>query len=419
MRNLSIMAVILLLVVSTLSMTAIAREDGSGTDNAARDDTAKPTDTPEPALLAQGQILRTQLAEQIRTRLANLGEADQAKLRLMTQDRLQQMTGLSDAQIQQRLQQMHVEDYDPAVGFKARVLAQQRVQALQQERTQLQQEETQLGEQVRNTVQAFNQLKQQYQDCEGDESAECDQVRADTIEKAKEHLADHADLQITILEKFKTSVEENEYIDQDRADAILSEIDDRIQTLEDLKSQVDAATTKDELQALGEDVYGNLNQWRNTLRVREVQMDFASFAGILQQAEQLEVKLDGVLSRMEDQGVDTSNVQDAVDAFREHIATARDDYQAAEEKLQAAFDERSADEPDLEQIQSLNDEAHSLIGDAKDELGAARDELGTLWDSLKDSRSDLSFSKSDKIVKEEDELDDYDNEIEDDAEGEE
>lgn len=401
MRKASTLLIIGILIMSSLSAIGLAEEDAQPQ---LRDGT-KLTDD-------QRMELKDRLETQVQVQLDDLSDEELQKLRLVNAERIKDL----DAEaLKERLMAYRVEQYDPVLGFKERVIAQERKLVLTREQEALDEAEDGLEDDVEETKRAFENAKAAYKACEGDDSPDCESVRTDAIQKAKDHLLKHADLQKTVLDKFKNRVEGSEVIDGDRAEAILDEIEDKKADLEVLKESVQAAETKEELKDIAEELYGNWKQWREMLRVREVQMSYAITAGVLQQAEQLELKLERILAKLADLDVDTTGLEEQIDTFHAEVAAARADYEASQEKLKQAFEERAADEPDVGLIKTLNDEAHILLESAKSHLDTARDVFEDIWETYEDEREELEFDEDDEILEEEDELEEYELDDQEDA----
>ena len=94
----------------------------------------------------------------------------------------------------------------------------------------------------------FLDVKEKLKACEGVETDECNELREKAKEHAKEFLINGAKMAIEHLNKIKNKVESSEDMDEDKANEIITEIDNAISKLEDAIAQVESAQTKEEVQ---------------------------------------------------------------------------------------------------------------------------------------------------------------------------
>jgi|GEM_PF-4380472 len=214
----------------------------------------------------------------------------------------------------------------------------------------------------------FLNLKAQLAECRAS-SEDCSDLEAQVLEKAKEDLIGIADRLIHHLEKIRSRIESAENIDEDEAEEAISNIDALIAELEDAKTAVEAVTNKDELQEAASTIRG---VWREieykAFRYAE-RVIWGKVRGIFTRSELLEKKLERVVERLENKGVDTTEVQDLLDEFSTYIDEAREKVKQADEKFREAKDLRSQGDIEgakeaLEDAKSLTREAHQALKDA-------------------------------------------------------
>ncbi|MBN2459891.1 hypothetical protein JXB28_06425 [Candidatus Woesearchaeota archaeon] len=215
----------------------------------------------------------------------------------------------------------------------------------------------------------FLRLKEHLEQCEEDGGDNCTEIEEQLLEKGKEDLIALADRLIQHLEKIKSKVEAAENLDEADAEAMIENIDEYISQLEDAKDDVDAADTKEELKEAAQaisDLWNDMEYYAKRYAERVIH---AYTRGVFVRSELLEGKLEDMLARLEEKGISTSELEDLLDDFSEHIDEARDKIKESSDlfneakELRATGDYEEAKEK-LEQAKELNREAHDALKEA-------------------------------------------------------
>jgi len=233
-------------------------------------------------------------------------------------------------------------------------------------------------ERVRNE---FLGLKQMYNQCKlgnltNSTDMNCTEYEAELLEKAKEDLLTLADRLIDHLEKVKSRIEGAENINQTEADEAIAKIDDFISQLEDAKDLVEAADTKAELTEASAAIRAI---WKN------MDLDVFRFAErvinsrvgeIYARSRALESNLNRVLARLEAKGINTTEMKDLTDSFREHLDNAKAYMDSANEKFAKAKEIRTGNLTNsTEEAKAKLEEGKQLTRDAHNELKEAHNDL--------------------------------------------
>ena len=230
----------------------------------------------------------------------------------------------------------------------------------------------------------FNRIKAQLQACEANESAECEQLRAEIKLKAKDFLNHTLEMVLNQLEKVKAKVQESQSLTDEEASSALEKIDAKIasvQELQELVAGITENTTKEEIQ----DIVAQIRQvWKEEFKpVLERWAGFiqtARMGGIYVRLKHLEKKLNSVLARMVEKGKDVAEVQELVDQFGAKIEEAKQNYLTSQEKFREAANLtgearnaaiREAQEAMRSAHRSLK-EAHRLLKDIVSALRAQK-----------------------------------------------
>ncbi len=189
---------------------------------------------------------------------------------------------------------------------------------------------------------------------------DCKVLKQKVYQDAKQFLLDATDEMIEALENVKVRVSESSL---ENKNELIQKLDSKLASLAAVKRQVEALgdnPTKEQLKT----VSGKLRmEWRNS-RVHLVRASSYTLsvrlAGLLVRAEHLETKLDKVLAKLEEKGLDT-NVSDAkVTEFKQHVAKARELHNQIKTSLQSG---------------ASPSDVHDLVKQAQQELKLAQDVL--------------------------------------------
>lgn len=217
--------------------------------------------------------------------------------------------------------------------------------------------------------------------CESNPNSErCSQMKENFIRgDAKTYLLHALDTIENVLEKRKAKIEEIADANMTASvkaglDLRLTEIDNELEVIAQIRSKVEAATTKEEIKDAARELR---REWKNI----KVHLELSAghvlsnrFAFVIHRAESLEKKLDNTLLKLQSKGYDVSVVDADVQDFKAHIERAKE--LATEAK--AKFNEAKAEENNTE----LRD-GHNLLVEAHDELKLAHEGLKEILSKLK------------------------------------
>lgn len=185
-------------------------------------------------------------------------------------------------------------------------------------------------EQKKALVEARKQLK----DCSA--AGNCEEVKKEYRKKAKPYLEHTADVILKLLEKLKNRISESSLEDKDE---LISAVDAKIAEVQAVKDKVSAMSeepTKEEIQAIAQELKAKWTETKRTVKVSAGKVVLDRYAGILVKIEQLEKKLDRVVAKMKEKGLDTGAVEPKIAEFKGHIADARADFEEAKKLFGSA-----------------------------------------------------------------------------------
>ena len=282
-------------------------------------------------------------------KIAELSEDEIEKLASLDRSRLQEYSEKSAAELREALQKVTVTQVKKEEAYRERVVTQSKTDHA----------EANYNQAVSNYNQAkrsFEKYKEAWLDAidDGDEEA--------AINNAKRYLGHAADMIIESLEKVKAKVEANDDFTEDEAAEAIADLDEKIAHLLSLKTELDAATTKEEVKTVGKKILAAWERTRYRLQVHAEHVVRTQVGEILSRSEALEKHLDRILALMEEEGIDVEDLDEKVDAFSDLIASARDKFEESKELFKQAKDEDDRDA--FKKSKELSREAHNDLKEA-------------------------------------------------------
>jgi|GEM_PF-6885459 len=214
----------------------------------------------------------------------------------------------------------------------------------------------------------FLQLKNQLAKCKAS-GKNCSDVENQTFEKAQSNLLKIDEKLIDYLNKVKSKVNSSENINDTEAQSIISDIDSLIAQLDDAQTTINSATNKTELTDASKLLNGI---WKNitSIGVGDAERVInAQIGQIFARSELLEKKLEVVVQKLKDKGINTTDIEAQLDNFSAKIDDARNLMTNATaifaeiKDLRAANDTAGAQEK-LAEYKNLTTQAHQDLKDA-------------------------------------------------------
>ncbi len=255
---------------------------------------------------------------------------------------------------------------------------------------------------------------------DNEDSEECVNLREEAALEAKSYMSHAIDTIESVLEKRKSKIEELMARADASADvkarlqARLDKINLKLEHLSELRAEVEAATTKEEIKDAAKSLR---REWKGIKKESDASSgDILShrFSFAVKRAESLERKLERTLDRLESKGHDVSSVSAQVISFHSHIDKAAELAKEARVKFG-----QGKTEDDIKK-------GHSLLVEAHTELKLAHQDLKNIIRSLKinagaDGEAEveaISEDSGNEESEEQEENDEHGSEVEVDAESE-
>jgi len=345
----------------------------------------------------------TNLDEAKLAKIADLDEVQLNKLAVLQRARVREFAELDKAQIKERLTNLKIKKVKKVNLFRKRVIFENKLKAANNRYNTAKQNFIKAKNAYREKRQNFLEIKEKLKACKGVESEECTQLNADALAHAKELSINAANMAIEHLNKIKESIEGNDDLEEEDAANMIANIDNAISELEAAKADVEAAETKEEVKEAAAVI--NRIWRRHAVRIKRyaARVVHAKVGEIIVRSEQLERKLDRILTRMEENGIDVNGIDEKVDAFSAKIEEAKDLYKQSREKFIEAKEGES--EATVQDARRLAKDAHRVLLDAhriiKDIFKSIKDAGGSIE---VEEEEEIEVIEDEEEVEEEEEL---------------
>ena len=284
----------------------------------------------------------------------------------------------------ERINDYEVRPVKKTMLFKKRDIAKNKLDAAEQRFERARNEYARVNKVFNEKKKLFLQTKEKLKECEGADTEECDELRAQVQEHAKGYIINGAKMAIEHLNKIKGKAEAADGMDEDRAAEIIADIDEAISELEAAIEKVETAETKEEVQEGAKDV---ANVWRRIKHAEKVHVARVVHSGmwnIIKKCEQLEKRMEDARARIDDNCVDATGINEKITEFSEKVASANSKFEESE-KLITEAKEMKTDEPTDEEIEGVKE----LVGQARDKLREAHEDVKDAYKMLAEILRDI------------------------------
>ena len=253
----------------------------------------------------------------------------------------------------------------------------------------------------------FEEVKASIKDAKEDLMDASDEEKA---KKANNYLGHVLDAIEKHLNKVLAKVEENEYLTEAQVSELTSAINERLEKVSGLRSGLESATTRDEIKALAKDVRELLKDVKDHTKVASGKAFSHRMGGVIVQSEHLQAKLEKVLERMTENGLDTSSAESLISEFGSLIDSAKVRFEAAIAKFKEAESLTGDDRAEvIKQAQSSMREAQADLKEARAKLKEITRSVKAQGDEAEDA---LDEETEDDDDEEEEEVEDSEDEAE-------
>ena len=229
----------------------------------------------------------------------------------------------------------------------------------------------------------------------------CEELRLNIRIQSKDFLISSSDKVLNYLGKLKEKTEASENLDEDVKQETLAKIEGRITEFEEERENVEDLDENSSDEEIKQAVLTIQNRWKKAqddAKLSVGRLANAKIHGIIVKSEQLEIKLDRIMTKLEEKGYDTSSTETLVNEFKAKIEEAKENYDSA----RAKYDE-------IEGSGRVN----TIMKEANSYMRAAHQNLKEAHMILKQILSEIKATAEAGVIEE-----DSDNETEEEVEDE-
>lgn len=220
----------------------------------------------------------------------------------------------------------------------------------------------------------FVNAKNRFKECEGSETAECNQVRQNVQTGAKNFLGNSADVIIRHLEKIKNQIQANEKLSEEEVAELVAEIDAKIAEIKEAKATAETAETKAEIVSAAKAINAKWKPIKNRAMYWAGRLVNARMGGIVVKMEHLEDRLLRALDKMEENGKDVSEIDPLIDEFHTLLESAKTHFDESQESYKQFKETRE---------KTYLDAGKTHMNEARKDLVAAHKKLKEIVRSIK------------------------------------
>ncbi|MFH1440145.1 MAG: hypothetical protein ABIG89_06250 [Candidatus Woesearchaeota archaeon] len=212
---------------------------------------------------------------------------------------------------------------------------------------------------------------------------------------AKDYLNHKIDLVISHFEKVKERVQSSENIAEERVQEETDNLNENIATLEEMKTSVDAAESKEDIKEIASELKNFWGKFRSSVKGYALGLINEKIKGVIVNGNDLEKKLDMMLNGVELRGLEITDELDAkIDKFSGNIERARQSYQESTELLAKAKELRKNNEDVADEIK---EEYKGLVEQSKEKMMESKRFIKDAHDLLKDIIKELKEANKGKL----------------------
>ena len=364
------------------------------------------------SLLGNASIRKlTNLKEDEIKKIAGLEASEQKKMTSLGFAQISKLAKEDPKKINEFLKKLKIKKIKKDMLFKERVIK---------------------GEKLKEAKEKYSIAKQKYADAKDDfldEKKEFLKAKGEgnetaALEHAKKYLLNAADVVLSSLEKVKERIESSEDLTEQEAIDALADINKMIESVKNAKTKVEQATTKEDIKEAGKTI---INAWKNTkprLKMHIAKVENSKIGEVIKRSERLEEKLNKVLAKMEEEGIQVEGIDAKVSEFSAKINEAKEKIKLSKGKFEEAKNIRKENltEGEITKVNDLIKESRALAKEAHDALKEAHSILKDILKDIKEAKGEevnLEDENEDEVeVVEEVETGENSSGIEDAAEGE-
>jgi len=266
----------------------------------------------------------------------------------------------------------HFKKFNKAKDFKARDIAKDKIAKARDRFKQAHDKAGKAKARHDELKKKIDERRAKLAECKDDDSEECVNLRTETRADAKEMLLKITERAEAALEKVLNKVAENEDLSDEEAERITNAVQENLDKLADIKARVNELgedATREDYHALARELKALVKDSVKKAKRHGGHVISARIGGVIVKTKHMEAKLESMLTRLAEHGIDTSSVEGLVDEFSATLDKAQVSYEKAVEAYKAN---------QLDKAKTAMRAAHQSLKDAHKQLKEIHKQLREL-----------------------------------------
>lgn len=303
--------------------------------------------------------------------------------------RAEQKKILKSANFNQIMKGYQLKKVDKAFLFKQRIIAKEQINKAVEAYKEAKKAYIERTKAYKEDKKEFNEDKRKLKECKDQDTEECESLEAQVLEDAKKFLSDGINMLINHLKQIKEKVTSSETVEADKANEITINLDSKISELESALQGIESIQTKEELKEISRRVHRVWFEFKYKERLYVARLVHSKLWGILGRSKNLEQKLENILTKMEEKGIDVSDIDKEVTQFSEKISEAKTKYEEGKKILEEAYAAKDTTS-DRKAILDKVKEAESILKEAKGFLKEANSILSKIIREIRSKGGEIN-----------------------------
>ena len=295
--------------------------------------------------------------------IGKLKEKDLERLQKIEEKRQQSLKEISELKEKEEFAK-----FDKAKAFKARTVQKAKLEEEKIKYEAAKEDYEKAKESYKDVKEKLDKIKDKIEECRESNSTECQQIREQAKENAKNFLLNTANMIINALEKLKSKIVASEDLSEEEAAKLIADIDAKIAAIKDAKTKIESAATNEEIKEAAKLIKEEWEKTKPELKKASGKLINSHVGEIVVRAKHLEAKLQRILARMAEEGKNTAEIQPLIDEFSAKVKEAMDKYELAMQKYKEAATPGQIDEI-VKQANAYLKEAQAALKEAHEKLG--------------------------------------------------
>ena len=180
-------------------------------------------------------------------------------------------------------------------------------------------------EALKNSKEGIQKSKIDLRQCKDKSSEECKNIRKLVVQNTKQYMEQIVEKLAIYLDRTKMKVQESK-LDETRKQETLDRIASNQKLVVEVKVKVEALSdtaTKDEAKEVTTSLKETWKEVQATMKYVNSLLVEKRIGNVIEKVNHLDIRLESVIAKLKQKGIDTTQIQIKVDEFNKHIITAK------------------------------------------------------------------------------------------------